>query len=61
MAGKGDDYRPVDKKKFDETMDRIFGNRDPLEFQKGKRYDSKENPGENPFLQDRASETAGIA
>lgn len=42
MAGKGDDYRPVDKKKFDETMDRVFGERDPIEYQKGGHYDSKE-------------------
>lgn len=25
MAGKGDKQRPVDKKKFDENFDRIFG------------------------------------
>ncbi len=24
-AGKGDTYRPVDKKKYDENYDRIFG------------------------------------
>lgn len=24
MAGKGDDYRPVDNKKFAENYDRIF-------------------------------------
>ena len=24
MAGKGDDYRPVDNKKFSENYDRIF-------------------------------------
>lgn len=29
MAGKGDTYRPVDKKKYDRNYDRIFG--------KGKR------------------------
>jgi len=28
MAGKGDDYRPVDKKKFSENYDRIFKKRD---------------------------------
>lgn len=25
QAGKGDRYRPVDKKKWDENYDRIFG------------------------------------
>lgn len=25
MSGKGDTPRPVDKKKFDENFDRIFG------------------------------------
>ena len=25
MAGKGDSYRPVDRKKYDENYDRIFG------------------------------------
>ena len=28
MAGKGSDYRPVNKKKFDENFDRIFGKKD---------------------------------
>lgn len=37
-AGKGDDYRPVDKKKYDATLDRVFGERDILSFQKGNRY-----------------------
>jgi hypothetical protein len=27
-AGKGDDYRKVDKKKFDKNFDNIFGKRD---------------------------------
>lgn len=27
MAGKGDKYRPVNKKKYDENYERIFGNR----------------------------------
>ena len=26
-AGKGDTYRPVDKKKYDENYERIFGNK----------------------------------
>ena len=25
MSGKGDNPRPVDKKKYDESFDRIFG------------------------------------
>ena len=28
MAGKGDDYRPVDQKKYSENYDRIFKKRD---------------------------------
>jgi len=27
MNGKGDTYRPTDKKKFDEGMDRVFGDK----------------------------------
>ena len=45
MAGKGDDYRSVNKKKFDATMDRIFGERDPMDYQKGCR-------GKLPDVQD---------
>lgn len=54
MAGKGDDYRPVDKKKFDATMDRIFGERDPMEYQRGKRYtQKKDHPDEHEITQKR--------
>ena len=28
-AGKGDSYRPVDRKKWDENWDRIFGKKKP--------------------------------
>jgi hypothetical protein len=51
MSGKGDDYRPVNKKRFDESMDRIFGKKDPLDYQKGntpssgstQRQDARKN------------------
>lgn len=36
MAGKGDDYRPVDKKKFSENYDRIF-----------KKKEKKNEPKDN--------------
>ena len=36
-AGKGDDYRPVDPKKYGATIDRIFGEKDISEVQKGRR------------------------
>jgi len=46
-AGKGDDPRPVNKKKFDEAMDRIFGVRDPLDYQKDgpKKYRVEKSEG----------------
>lgn len=28
MSGKGDTYRPVDKDKFEQNFDRIFGNKE---------------------------------
>jgi len=31
-AGKGDSPRPVNKKKYDDTLTRIFGERDVMEF-----------------------------
>ncbi|NLE01878.1 MAG: hypothetical protein GX640_18590 [Fibrobacter sp.] len=34
-AGKGDTYRKVDKKKFDNSYETIFGKKDELDFQKG--------------------------
>lgn len=35
-AGKGSDYRKVDKKKFDENFENIFGKKDIEEFHKEK-------------------------
>jgi hypothetical protein len=42
-AGKGDDYRKVDKKKFDKNFDAIFGKREIEEFHKDKKEIKKEN------------------
>lgn len=39
-AGKGSDYRKVDKKKFDENFEAIFGKKEISEFHKDK--DKKE-------------------
>jgi hypothetical protein len=36
-AGKGDDYRPVDLKKYNATLDRIFGEKDIREVQKCRK------------------------
>jgi hypothetical protein len=36
-AGKGDDYRPVDQKKYGATFDRIFGEKDISEVQKCRK------------------------
>jgi hypothetical protein len=33
-SGKGDDYRPVDQKKYGESYERIFGAKDIREVQK---------------------------
>lgn len=33
-AGKGDTYRPVNKKKWDENFEKIFGHKDALDFHK---------------------------
>lgn len=35
-AGKGSDYRRVDKKKFDKNYENIFGKKEAAEFQKEK-------------------------
>jgi hypothetical protein len=43
-AGKGDDYRPVDLKKYNATLDRIFGEKDIGEVQKCRKTTIK--PGE---------------
>jgi len=39
--GKGDTPRKVDKKKFDDEYDRIFGAKEPEEFQKGRKIRPK--------------------
>lgn len=36
-AGKGDDYRRVDKKKFDKNFEAIFGKKEISDFQKDKQ------------------------
>lgn len=41
MAGKGDDYRPVDNKKFAENYDRIF-----------KKKEKKNEPGNSSAKHD---------
>lgn len=40
-AGKGDDYRRVDKKKFDSNYELIFGKKDIIDFHidKNKKED----------------------
>jgi hypothetical protein len=40
VAGKGDDYRPVDNKKFSENYDRIFK-------KKGKKSEPKDTSSVN--------------
>jgi hypothetical protein len=42
-AGKGDDYRKVDKKKFDKNFEAIFGKKDIEDFQKDKKEIKQEN------------------
>lgn len=37
MAGKGDKYRPVDKEKFSEGYDRIFGKKEKKNENHGVR------------------------
>jgi hypothetical protein len=46
MNGKGDKYRPVNKKTSDENHDKIFGKRDEIDFQKCNRF-KKINPRHN--------------
>lgn len=36
-AGKGDSYRPVDRKKWDENWDRIFGKKKPKKDSAAKK------------------------
>lgn len=42
-AGKGDDYRRVDKKKFDKNFEDIFGKFVPKEIDKKKKETLPEN------------------
>jgi hypothetical protein len=42
-AGKGDDYRRVDKKKFDKNFEAIFGKRDIEDFQKDKKPEEQKD------------------
>lgn len=42
-AGKGDDYRKVNKKEFDKNFDSIFGKRDIEEYHKDKTKDSSKD------------------
>lgn len=37
-AGKGDTYRKVDVNKFNARYEVIFGKKEEIDFQKGKRY-----------------------
>ena len=41
-AGKGDDYRRVNKKEFDKNFENIFGKKDIEEFHKNKSKDTTE-------------------
>ena len=36
-AGKGDTPRPIKKSKYDATYSKIFGDKEPTEYQKGKK------------------------
>lgn len=53
MSGKGDTYRPVDKKKFAENYDRIFGKKEEEHehaeamraFAEGKKLEFRPKPG----------------
>ena len=37
FMGKGSDRRPYDKNKWDEEYERIFGKKEPIDFQKEKK------------------------
>lgn len=43
MAGKGDKYRPVDRKKFEEGWERAFGKKDETEKQNTKATKPRKN------------------
>jgi len=42
-AGKGDSYRPVNLKKYGETLDRVFGERDVMDFHKDGPHRQKKD------------------
>lgn len=42
-AGKGSDYRIVDKEKFNDSYDRIFGKKDVMDFHKDKEDNAEAN------------------
>lgn len=39
--GKGSTPRPVDKAKYNDNFDKIFGEKNPKDFQKGNRVKPK--------------------
>jgi hypothetical protein len=41
-AGKGDDYRRVDKNKYDKNFEAIFGKKEIEDFQKDNKKDCTE-------------------
>jgi hypothetical protein len=41
QAGKGDTYRPIDRQKWDENYERIFGKKDAKVTQTNKSGNSK--------------------
>jgi hypothetical protein len=47
MAGKGDDYRPVDRKKWDKSWERIFGKKEmaPAKFVRPEGHTCKASTG----------------
>lgn len=51
-AGKGDSYRPVNQKRWDENWERIFG--------KGNRKDKDNNPNPNNGNKDNKDEVCSI-
>ena len=42
-AGKGDDYRRVNKKEFDKNFDTIFGKKDIEEYHRDKTKDNSKD------------------
>lgn len=50
MAGKGDKYRPVDSKKFEDSFHRIYGEKDRFLGTVKVATEEKESLGEAPDL-----------